>query len=55
MVVKRQDAPIPTHSFSAEDWISDVCAVGDRVLIASYDGTVTLWDAEEEETIFQVD
>ena len=53
-VLKRQIAPVPEHSYSAEDWISDVAALGDKALIASYDGTVSLWDASEEEIIFQV-
>ena len=54
LVLKRQDAPVPEHSFSAEDWISDVAALGEKVLVASYDGTVALWDAAEEELVFQV-
>jgi len=53
-VLKRQDAPVPEHSFSADDWISDISALGDKALVASYDGTVSLWDASEEEVIFQV-
>merc|ERR1712227_66624 len=54
LVLKRQDAPVPEHSFSAEDWISDVAALGEKVLVASYDGTVALWDAAEEELLFQI-
>jgi len=54
IVIKKQSAPTPENSHQAEDWISDLASMGDRVLAASYDGTVALWDASEEEIIFQV-
>ena len=53
-VIEKQSAPIPEHSYNAEDWISDVKAKGEICLIAAYDGTLALWDAVEEEILFQV-
>jgi len=53
-VIEKQSAPIPEHSYNAEDWISDVKAKGEICLIAAYDGTLALWDAVEEEILFQI-
>ena len=38
LVLKKQDAPVPENSYSAEDWISDISCRGDQgmVLIAKY-------------------
>jgi len=54
LVLKKQDAPVPENSYTAEDWISDIACRGDQVLLASYDGTVALWDADEDEVLFSV-
>ena len=53
-MVEKQSAPIPEHTYSGEDWISDINIRGEIVLAAAYDGTLTLWDAAEEELLFQV-
>ena len=53
-MIEKQSAPEPEHSYNAEDWISDVAALGEVCLIAAYDGTLALWDAVEEELLFQV-
>ena len=53
-VIEKQSAPIPEHSYNAEDWISDVKAKEEICLIAAYDGTLVLWDAVKEEILFQV-
>jgi len=54
VVIEKQSAPEPEHSYNAEDWISDVAALGEVCLIAAYDGTLALWDAVEEELLFQI-
>ena len=53
-VIEKQSAPVPEHSYNAEDWISDVKVMGEVCLISAYDGTLALWDAAEEEILFQV-
>merc|ERR1711990_812587 len=54
IVVEKQSAPVPEHTYNGEDWISDIKIKGEIVLAAAYDGTLTLWDAEEEEVLFQI-
>ena len=54
IVVEKQSAPVPEHTYNGEDWISDIKIKGEIVLAAAYDGTLTLWDASEEEVLFQV-
>jgi len=53
-VIEKQSAPVPEHSYNAEDWISDVKVMGEVCLISAYDGTLALWDATEEEILFQI-
>merc|ERR1712139_623541 len=53
-VLEKQAAPVPEHTYNGEDWISDIKIKGEIVLAAAYDGTLTLWDAEEEEVLFQI-
>jgi len=54
LVVEKQAAPVPEHTYNGEDWISDIKIHGETVLAAAYDGTLTLWDAGEEEVLFQI-